>query len=400
MESAKLGKAADDEEIEMITLIPDENRHGKSLEIFFPKSIVWEEVVISVRVMFNSKVTWLFLFGPIAVVGQKSKLLGESICFCFAGLSLVACAERISLVTEHIAEHTNGTIGALINATLGNIPEFLISSAALQLGFYRVVQLTLLGSILTNLLFVFGTSCFIGGLRWKVQEIRITSGNVSIGMLLLATMGLILPATLILGNESDRESEEEQKVGARHILTHGDVEFSRVNSLVMIVGYIAYLIFQLGTHKEEFDYSGQEYAIFGGGHNIVRTPHYGDTNYRLPPTENGFYKRIFPNSSKVGQMPALRDQIEMHENKNHTEKNSPPSNVYAKKLKSVSSQTDRDLFRRKSQCSGVGVKLCSNDTNLSSNMNTENDVSSNYKSEICTASDVEDMNMKCTKMQG
>eukprot|EP00957_Ditylum_brightwellii_P208757 15358794-Ditylum_brightwellii.AAC.1 len=95
--------------------------------------------------------------------------------------------KRLSFVTEQVAEHTNGTIGALLNATFGNAPEFLISTAAMRNGFYRVVQLTLLGSILTNLLFVFGLSCLIGGLKWQVQELRITSGNASIGMLIMAT---------------------------------------------------------------------------------------------------------------------------------------------------------------------------------------------------------------------
>jgi len=77
-------------------------------------------------------------------------------------------------VTEQVAEHTNGTIGALLNATFGNAPELLIASAALRKGFYRVVQLAMLGSMLTNLLFVFGISCMIGGFRWQVQELRIT----------------------------------------------------------------------------------------------------------------------------------------------------------------------------------------------------------------------------------
>ncbi len=50
----------------------------------------------------------------------------------------------VAFVTEQVAEHTNGTFGALLNATFGNAPELLISYAALRAGYYRVVQLTLL----------------------------------------------------------------------------------------------------------------------------------------------------------------------------------------------------------------------------------------------------------------
>lgn len=222
-----------------------------------------DEFIASLRLMADAKLNILLICGPVAFIGSAMGLFGEALCFSLAGLALIPCAERLSFVTEQVAEHTNETIGALLNATFGNAPEFLISSAALRSGFYRVVQLTLLGSMLTNLLFVFGISCFIGGLQWQVQEIRITSGNVSIAMLLTVTMGLVLPAALKLGNESVSSEQAE--------LTDSDIAFSRINALIMTIGYICYLIFQLGSHKEEFDYNGDEYSPFGGGHNIVRT---------------------------------------------------------------------------------------------------------------------------------
>ena len=181
------------------------------------------------------------------------------------------------MITEHIAEHSNETFGALINATFGNAPEFLISAAALRLGLYRIVQLTLLGSILTNLLFVFGLSCLIGGFRWQVQELRIISGNVSIGMLLLSTIGLLLPT--ILKNYTSPDAD---------IDTNTQIAFSRFNSVVMMVGYCFYLVFQLGTHKAEFDYTGNDYALFGGGHNIVRTQTYRKVTKKQQPRRTIF----------------------------------------------------------------------------------------------------------------
>ena len=154
-----------------------------------------------------------------------------------------------------MAEHTNGTIGALLNATFGNAPELLIATAALRSGFYRVVQLAMLGSMLTNLLFVFGLSCLVGGVRWQVQELRITSGNVSVLMLLLSTAGSLLPATLILGKQMKNDENDLEVSNSNQILkpTVEELQFCRVNAFVMIFMYGCYLIFQLGTHKEEFD---------------------------------------------------------------------------------------------------------------------------------------------------
>ena len=223
-------------------------------------SNIQNDILLSTNLIFKSKLTWLLIFGPIALVG-KTGIFGESVCFILAGLTLIPLAERLSFVTEEVALHTNQTIGALLNATFGNAPELLISSAALQEGYYRVVQLTLLGSMLTNLLFVFGLSCFIGGLRYQVQELRIVSGNASIGMLMLAVAGLALPAALMLSDEMIMGTEEKEYVdkngdGKSDINdgpTFSMVGFSRFNAVIMIMGYLLYLLFQLGSHSDEFD---------------------------------------------------------------------------------------------------------------------------------------------------
>jgi len=252
-------------------------------------STIWDEFLASARIVFNTKLNWLLLFAPLVIIGSRLKLIGEAPSFCFSGLALIPFAERLSLVTEQVAEHTNGTIGALLNATFGNAPELLMSSAALRSGFYRIIQLTLLGSVLTNLLLVFGLSCLVGGIQWQTQEIRVNSGNVSIAMLLIAALGLTLPTVLKKANES-RIGEDEHGTGQLNVtgagfsrvhdvddsLNSADVTFSRFNAVVMIVLYVAYLIFQLGTHKDEFDYGGSEYAMFGGGHNVVRTAGFDD----------------------------------------------------------------------------------------------------------------------------
>jgi len=223
--------------------------------------LLWVELCVSAELLFSTKLTWLLVLGPIALVGDATGRLSESTCFVLAGIALIPCAERLAFVTEQVATHTNGTIGGLLNATFGNAPEFLISTAALRSGFYRVVQLTLIGSVLTNLLFVFGLSCLVGGLRWQVQELRIPSGNVSVGMLLLATAGLLLPAALKMSQEmiiysdtnaNDTDDGSDAKDESVPV-EDAELAFSRWNAAIMFILYIFYLTFQLGTHKDEFD---------------------------------------------------------------------------------------------------------------------------------------------------
>lgn len=61
-------------------------------------------------------------------------------------------------------------VGGLLNATFGNATELIISIYALRSGMIRVVQQSLLGSILSNMLLVLGCAFFCGGLRKKEQH--------------------------------------------------------------------------------------------------------------------------------------------------------------------------------------------------------------------------------------
>jgi calcium/proton exchanger cax len=55
-------------------------------------------------------------------------------------------------------------VGGLLNATCGNATELIIALFALMQGKIEVVKYSLLGSVLSNLLLVLGTSLFCGGI--------------------------------------------------------------------------------------------------------------------------------------------------------------------------------------------------------------------------------------------
>ena len=61
-------------------------------------------------------------------------------------------------VTEDLALRFGDVIGGLLNATFGNVVELILSMSALQRGLLNVVAMSLLGSILSNLLLVLGES--------------------------------------------------------------------------------------------------------------------------------------------------------------------------------------------------------------------------------------------------
>jgi calcium/proton exchanger cax len=69
-----------------------------------------------------------------------------------------------------MAMYTNDTVGGLLNASFGNATEVIIACFALRKGYLRIVQLTLLGSIVSNLLLVMGSAFVAGGLVSSSQK--------------------------------------------------------------------------------------------------------------------------------------------------------------------------------------------------------------------------------------
>ena len=104
---------------------------------------------------------------PLAVVSSYAG--GSALTFTLSLLALVPLAERLGWATEQLADHTGTVVGGLLNATFGNATELIVAVLAIHNGLLRVVQLSLLGSVLSNLLLVLGCAFFFGGLQRKGQ---------------------------------------------------------------------------------------------------------------------------------------------------------------------------------------------------------------------------------------
>jgi Ca2+:H+ antiporter len=73
-----------------------------------------------------------------------------------SALAMVPLAGLIGEATEALAYHTGPRVGGLLNATLGNAAELIISVVAIREGLLELVKASITGSILGNLLFVSG----------------------------------------------------------------------------------------------------------------------------------------------------------------------------------------------------------------------------------------------------
>lgn len=109
---------------------------------------------------YASHLNWLLLFVPLGFVAAVVNM-SPTIVFLSNFTGMVPLALLLSRATEDIADQTNQTFGALLNVTLGNAVELIISVSALRAGQLRLIQDTLVGSILSNLLLVLGSAFFV-----------------------------------------------------------------------------------------------------------------------------------------------------------------------------------------------------------------------------------------------
>ena len=160
------------------------------------------------ELLFGSKLNVLLLTMPVAALSASPTLT-----FVAALLALCPLAERLGFVTEQLALHTNATVGGLLNATFGNATEMIVCVFAIRSGLLRVVQLSLLGSVLSNLLLVLGTAFLLGGLRHKVQTFSIDSVKANTSLLMLGMITLLMPNLLDSTNSMLDNHDALQPVG-------------------------------------------------------------------------------------------------------------------------------------------------------------------------------------------
>ncbi|XP_014517617.1 vacuolar cation/proton exchanger 5 isoform X2 [Vigna radiata var. radiata] len=209
----------------------------------------------SIRVViFSNKLNLLMPFGPLAILVQKlTAHLGWV--FALSLLGIMPMAER------QLAFYSGDTVGGLLTATFGNATELIISIYALKSGMTRVVQLSLLGSILSNMLLVLGCAFLCGGIvnHKKEQVFNKATASVNSGLLLMAVMGILFPAVL-------HYTHTEVHVGKSELF------LSRFSSCVMLVAYAAYLFFQLKSQRSLYVSVNEEEGQSGNDSNDDESP--------------------------------------------------------------------------------------------------------------------------------
>ncbi|KAL4066870.1 hypothetical protein J3A83DRAFT_4428962 [Scleroderma citrinum] len=183
----------------------------------------------------------LFLI-PVSFVLSSTMGSHHNLTFIFSILSMIPLVKLHDLATRELAIRIGGARTGLLNASMSNTVELVIAITALRKCELRIVQSSLIGSILSKILLILGMCFFAGGLKFSEQLFDQTATQIHTSLLNISVGVLLLPAVyhFVLDDADGQSSLAEQR---KLIL-----KMSRGVSIILMFIYISYLIFQFWSH--------------------------------------------------------------------------------------------------------------------------------------------------------
>ena len=185
----------------------------------------------------------LLFFVPVSL-GLKYFAAAPSLwIFISSAAAIAILAEWIRRAAEQLAERVGPAIGGLLTVSFGSIAELVLALFVLVSGETAVVQAQITGSIIGTSLFGLGLAIVVGGARREKQTFNTERAGLLSTLLILVVIALLLPAVFdytgrMSGHAADLQvTDEELSLGA---------------SVVLLVLYVANLVYTLVTHRDVF----------------------------------------------------------------------------------------------------------------------------------------------------
>jgi Ca2+:H+ antiporter len=179
----------------------------------------------------------LLVLVPIGIAASLLDAPATVTFVCAAG-ALIPISGFIGKATEDVALRSGPRIGGLLNVTMGNAAELIITLVALNKGLTDLVRASIAGSMLGNVLLVLGASLLVGGLKNGRQRFDAHVAGISATMLALAVVALSLEALFSTGpNAVQGESDKDA--------------LSAALAIVLLILYGLYVLYTVFLHKPD-----------------------------------------------------------------------------------------------------------------------------------------------------
>ncbi|KAF1813234.1 putative vacuolar cation/proton exchanger 2 [Eremomyces bilateralis CBS 781.70] len=162
-------------------------------------------------------------------------------------IAMIPAANLLGFASQELARKLPKVLGVILETTFGSLVEIVLFMVLIAKGdgSVQIIKAAILGSILANLLLCLGLCFFFGGLRRNEQSFHEAVSEVGSNLMLVAGMGLIIPALFAASvtsgiTESTPMSPEQLD---RHVL-----RISRAVAIILVCGYFLYVFFQIRSH--------------------------------------------------------------------------------------------------------------------------------------------------------
>ncbi|KAI5465296.1 hypothetical protein BGZ63DRAFT_399776 [Mariannaea sp. PMI_226] len=198
--------------------------------------------------IFCSWMNVLLVFVPIGLATYMLRM-NPLLTFTCNALAIIPLSALLTDATERIASDAGDSIGALLNITLGNLVELIIlisdwrpfpkKSIALVNDHIRIVQASILGSILVNLLLILGSALVASSFTGREAVTDTSEAQLLAGLLFVSLFVMLMPTAF------DYTYDPPHKISAAALT------MSRVSSLLVLLIYVLYFIHEMRSRPSD-----------------------------------------------------------------------------------------------------------------------------------------------------
>ena len=149
------------------------------------------------------------------------------------------CDYALEEVERYIGRTTSDLLDIFTNNTVQVISSFLL----LKANKVSILQTSLVGGILSNILMLLGLSFLVGGVSNHKLEFNRTGAQGSSSLLSIATTSLLIPTAVMHLGQTTQQNLVLQSRGA---------------AVVLLFVYFTYTFCQMVTHKKDYRESGKQ----------------------------------------------------------------------------------------------------------------------------------------------
>lgn len=131
--------------------------------------------------------------GGLRYSGYEAPALGPILNFVICAMALAGIAHVIGEATDQLGNHLGPAVTGVVQAAVASLPELFVCIFSLKAGLIALVQASLIGSILGNVLLLLGLAFIVGGRKHGVLIFESQSPRMISTLLLLAVSALVLP---------------------------------------------------------------------------------------------------------------------------------------------------------------------------------------------------------------